>query len=126
MYNNDLIEEDQLYIPVKDHGFMYGMGLFETFRVYNNEPFLFDEHLERLSKGLNLLGILINISTKEWKSKLLKLLRVNQLTDAYIRLTVTAGVAPIGLPQNPYHEPLVLWMLKPIQSFQEDLLFGKK
>ncbi|MDU5949767.1 MAG: 4-amino-4-deoxychorismate lyase, partial [Paenibacillus macerans] len=35
-------------ISVMDHGFMYGIGLFETFRTYGGRLFLLERHLERL------------------------------------------------------------------------------
>jgi len=31
-------------IPVLDHGFLYGEGVYEVCRTYHGHPFLFDRH----------------------------------------------------------------------------------
>ena len=36
---------DQAVIPVYDHGFVYGEGVYETLRTYNRVPFLYDRHI---------------------------------------------------------------------------------
>ena len=38
-------------IPVLDHGFMYGEGVYEVLRTYNGEPFLYDRHVARLRRS---------------------------------------------------------------------------
>lgn len=40
-----------------DDGYQYGMGAFETIAVYKKEAIFIKEHLERLNKTLNFLGI---------------------------------------------------------------------
>ena len=42
---------DHAVIPVFDHGFLYGEGVYETLRTYNGEPFLFDRHMRRLRQS---------------------------------------------------------------------------
>ena len=50
--NGEFIEKDKATISPFDHGYLYGLGVFETFRTYDGHPFLLDEHLERLNAGL--------------------------------------------------------------------------
>jgi len=38
-------------VPVFDHGFVYGEGVYETMRTYNRVPFLFDRHMRRLRQS---------------------------------------------------------------------------
>ena len=38
-HNGELRGSDEVCIPVSDHGFLYGMGLFETFRTFDGKPF---------------------------------------------------------------------------------------
>lgn len=40
-----------------DHGYLYGLGVFETFRIYNGHPFLLDDHYNRLIEALDTLQI---------------------------------------------------------------------
>lgn len=46
--NGELTPADQGRISAFDSGFMQGIGLFETLRVYNGVAFQLDRHLERL------------------------------------------------------------------------------
>ena len=46
--NGTITPADQAVIPVYDHGFVYGEGVYETLRTYNRVPFLYDRHLRRL------------------------------------------------------------------------------
>ncbi|OEG00318.1 hypothetical protein BHF71_05305 [Vulcanibacillus modesticaldus] len=123
--NEQIVEEDQLSISVKDHGFLYGVGLFETFRVYDGTPFLFQEHIKRLKEGLSLIGIESKIDQNKMSQDLNRLLEINNLNDAYVRVTVTAGTAPLGLPNQKYDKPTILWQIKPLPPFSDEPSMGK-
>ena len=43
--NGTIAPADQAVIPVYDHGFVYGEGVYETLRTYNRVPFLYDRHM---------------------------------------------------------------------------------
>ena len=47
-----VVEGPQARVPVTDHGFLYGDGVFEGMRVYGRRIFRFDEHLARLRGAL--------------------------------------------------------------------------
>ncbi len=126
IFNHEIVEEDQLTIPVKDHGFLYGVGLFETFRVYDGLPFLFKEHIQRLQAGVELLGIDYSLDEKKLFQELKRLLRVNDLSNAYIRLTVSAGTAPFGMPTEKYRKPSILWQIKEMPPLSDSPIMDKK
>ncbi len=125
LYNEQFIKDDELKISVKDHGFLYGVGLFETFRVYNNTPFLFKEHLERLQKGLKIIGINKKTDYPKMLRLLNDLLKANKLDNAYVRITVSAGIAPLGLPTEEYKEPAFIWQIKSLEPLEKDILSVK-
>lgn len=110
--NGQMVRREDAFISPFDHGFLYGMGLFETFRVYNGHPFLLHDHLARLNNGLKVLNINRHFSEKEVKTALDELLRRNQLTNAYIRMNVSAGTGEIGLTTEPYTEPNIIIFAK--------------
>lgn len=37
--NNKAVDAKDAVVSALDHGFLYGMGLFETFRTYGGSPF---------------------------------------------------------------------------------------
>lgn len=115
MYNGQVVEEKDLKISISDHGFLYGVGLFETFRVYNGVPFLFKEHMDRLQEGLNIIGIKYFIDLNIMSNQLKLLLKQNSLNNAYVRLTITAGEGHLGLPTKEYTNPSILWQIKPLE-----------
>jgi branched-subunit amino acid aminotransferase/4-amino-4-deoxychorismate lyase len=50
--NGKFIPESKAVIPITDHGFLYGDGVYETIRVYKGKPFLLSRHLLRLNDSL--------------------------------------------------------------------------
>jgi len=112
-WNGAICDESEAVIPVADHGFLYGMGLFETFRTYGGKPFLLDRHAARLREGCAELRFAYEPNDADVEGAVAALLRANGLEDAYVRWSVSAGAAPLGLP-NPagYAKPNVLMMAK--------------
>lgn len=102
--NGRIAEAASASVSVMDHGLMYGMGLFETFRTYNGRPFLLQRHLERMEQGAVELGIAWNIDADALHAEIASLLKANRLAEAYIRLTYTAGEDEMGLPTGPLYE----------------------
>ncbi|WP_110114697.1 aminodeoxychorismate lyase [Bacillus sp. CGMCC 1.16541] len=114
--NGEVVLQTEAVISPFDHGYMYGLGLFETFRIYNGHPFLLDDHLERLRKGLEALCIHWSYSKEEVLDIIKKLLKKNELKNAYVRLNVSAGVGEIGLQVEHYEQPSTIFYLKPMPS----------
>jgi 4-amino-4-deoxychorismate lyase len=112
--NGQFVSKDEVTISPFDHGFLYGLGVFETFRIYNGHPFLLDDHLERLNASLRVLNIEAEFAREESVKILEGLLAKNSLTDAYIRFNVSAGNGEIGLQTESYREPNVIVFAKPL------------
>ncbi|MFA5424687.1 MAG: aminotransferase class IV [Phycisphaerae bacterium] len=86
-----IVSADKAKVSVRDAGFLYGMGLFETMRACNGTVFALDEHIERLFKSAEKLFIVHNFSKKFIADAIDKTLEANKLKDARIRLTLTGG-----------------------------------
>jgi 4-amino-4-deoxychorismate lyase len=114
--NGDIVKKEDAVISPFDHGYMYGLGLFETFRIYNGHPFLLDDHLERLNAGLRELLIDKQFTRPEVMAVLEQLLKVNKLTNAYVRWNVSAGIDELGLNTQTYENPTVICYMKPIEG----------
>ncbi len=84
-------------ISVFDHGFLYGDGVFEGIRVYNSSIFKFKEHLDRLYESAHTLLIDVPLSKEEMQSAVIETLKINSITDGYIRLIVSRGIGDLGL-----------------------------
>jgi 4-amino-4-deoxychorismate lyase len=112
--NGKVLPMEEAVISPYDHGFMYGLGAFETFRTYNGFPYLIDEHMKRLHEALNELNINAVINTEHVIETVQTLLQKNKLDDAYFRLNVSAGNGDIGLQTDPYENPVMILFTKPL------------
>ncbi|MEK3719598.1 aminodeoxychorismate lyase [Paenibacillus sp. FSL H8-0034] len=117
--NGRVTNEQEAMVSVYDHGFLYGIGLFETFRTYEGQPFLLEKHRTRLQAGCEQLGIAYQTEAGRWEQIVHSLLEANGLKDAYIRFTVTAGQEALGLPTGSYAEPSVIVYIKPLPPYNE-------
>ncbi|MEI5909519.1 aminodeoxychorismate lyase [Bacillus spongiae] len=126
LYMNGMyVKKEEAVISPFDHGFLYGMGLFETFRTYNGHPFLLDDHIERLHRGFQELNISHSIKKETILSILNELQVRNQLRDAYVRLNVSAGVGDIGLRSSAYDNPTIIVFQKEPPSLPSSEKEGK-
>jgi 4-amino-4-deoxychorismate lyase len=112
MLNGRLVDERTAQVSVFDHGFMYGVGLFETLRIEDGHPILLEQHVQRLHASAEQIGIEGVISIDEASAQIKYLVDANQLRDAYLRISVSAGVAPLGLPNQPYQQPTTIMYMK--------------
>ena len=92
--NGCLVPAEKALISVFDRGFLYGDGLFETFRAFRGRLFLWDFHEERLRCGLEELRISLPNGLESLRVAALELLDANQLSDASLRLSISRGSGP--------------------------------
>ena len=86
--NGQFTSQDEAKISILTTGFLYGWGLFETMRAYNNRIVYFDAHLERLKRSARLLDIRCPYSLARFKEIIYEAVKINGLRDASIRLTL--------------------------------------
>ncbi|WP_227939087.1 aminodeoxychorismate lyase [Alkalihalobacillus deserti] len=114
--NGSIVPKEQAMVSAFDHGYLYGLGLFETFRVENGHPFLLDDHFQRLQEGLHMMGITWSMSKSEVLMIIQELLAANQLSSAYVRWNVAAGSEELGLYTGEYTKPTLIVYMKPLPS----------
>ena len=118
--NNKFVKEEEALISVFDHGFLYGDGVYETIRSYGNRIFMRDQHLARLFRSADAIGLTIPIPVKNWPDLLHELMVRNNVgnvqQDAYLRITISRGVGDIGLDPALCPSPTVVIMAKPLTT----------
>ncbi|WP_243292553.1 aminodeoxychorismate lyase [Bacillus sp. FJAT-47783] len=110
--NGEFVREKEAVISPFDHGFLYGLGVFETIRVYKGHPFLIDDHLKRLNDALKDLNIEAHITRENALKIINQLLKLNDLQNAYVRINVSAGESILGLSVEPYENPTEIFFMK--------------
>ncbi|MFG0250336.1 MAG: aminotransferase class IV, partial [Phycisphaeraceae bacterium JB051] len=76
---------------IHDAGFQHAVGLFETMSAINGKVFRLQQHLERLKVSAESLGLTPQLDTASLADAVNTTLAHNELTEARIRLTLTAG-----------------------------------
>lgn len=114
--NSQFVPEEQATVSVFDRSFLYGDGLFETMLVTNGKPFRWWDHMERLRKGGDFLGIKIPIGCKSLEKHAAELIAQNKMPDALLRLTVSRGVGLRGYSPKGADKPVLVMTLHPLPT----------
>ena len=69
-------------------GIVPGKGVFETMRFSGGEIAFLENHLDRLMRGLRLMGFSSPYSRQRWRENLYGALKANRLKEARIRMMV--------------------------------------
>ena len=121
IYLNDrFVKEKDAVVSVFDHGFLYGDGVYETIRSYGSRIFMRDQHLTRLRRSADAIGLAIPILEYRWPALLHEAMTRNDVgherADAYLRITISRGAGDIGLDPALCPTPTVVIMTKPLQA----------
>lgn len=116
--NDRFVRKEDALISVFDHGFLYGDGVYETLRSYGPHIFLLHEHLRRLYRSADLIGLTIPLAEERWSSILAEAMRRNHVgqagRDAYLRITISRGPGDIGLDPALCTVPTIVVLAKPL------------
>jgi len=106
--NGELMPAEQAFIPVNDHGLLYGDGVFEGIRFYKRRAFRLQRHLQRLQLSARAIALEIPLSTDELTTVIGRLIEAFADDDGYIRLMVTRGAGALGLNPKSCSQPNVI------------------
>ncbi len=99
--DGDFVPKAEATIPLLDHGYLYGDGVFEGVRVYKGRVFRLDPHLDRLLFSARALAFQTQGMTREsLRDAVLETCRRNDHQNGYIRITLSRGT---GLGLDPAH-----------------------
>lgn len=108
-------------VPVFDHGFVYGEGIYETLRTYARAPFLFDAHMDRLRQSAALIALPVPMTDGELRSAVDLTIAAHAAPadEFYIRILLTRGVGELSYSLNATPTPTVVIIVKPLGAFPE-------
>lgn len=109
---------DTAAISVISHGVMYAFGAFESFRVSDSKAFLWDEHFDRLKKGLEILGIEWDDNRSKYKRWVAEICNDTPSDkDAFVRFMVLGGEGNLGISGELLHNTQVVIYVGYIPKF---------
>jgi branched-chain amino acid aminotransferase len=94
--NGRLVPPEEALVSVFDHGFTVGDGVFETLKVVGGRPFAVRRHLERLARSASGLGVSVPLTETRLRAVIDEVVAAAGLDLARLRITLTAGVTPLG------------------------------
>ena len=122
VYLNDrFVPQEEAVVSVFDHGFLYGDGVYETLRAYRGRVFKLAEHLARLERSASRIHLHLPASPERLTDLVREALRRNQLSDSYLRITVSRGTGEIGLDPALCKAPTLVIIAKPFQPYPESI-----
>jgi branched-chain amino acid aminotransferase len=89
--NGKFVEAGKAFVPVADHGFLFGDGIYETLRTYGGRVWQINEHLKRLEASAKMLKIGLPWGRGKIAGWVEGLVKKNGFKESRIRVTVTRG-----------------------------------
>ncbi|HEY8489785.1 MAG TPA: aminotransferase class IV, partial [Dehalococcoidia bacterium] len=108
--NGRILSPAEASVSALDHGYLYGLGCFETLRVYQGRPFRLERHVARLLAGARTLGIQDAPTAAAVVAAVTEAVDAAGLTAARVRFSLTPGPGE-PTPDGARHGPPVLLVL---------------
>jgi len=99
-YNGNFVDWKDAKIHILNHGLHYASSVFEGVRMYNGKIFKNTEHNIRLHKSAEIMDFAIPYSVEELDELCLKICKMNNLDDAYIRPFAFRGCEQMQISGN--------------------------
>jgi branched-chain amino acid aminotransferase len=104
-------------IPVLDHGFMYGEGVYEVLRTYNGLPFLYDRHIARLRRSARALHLDVPFDDRTLRGWIDRTSAAAAIEgETYIRVLLTRGVGELSYDVRATPDPSLVIVVKPLEE----------
>src|SRR5262249_41434899 len=112
--NGVIHKPEEAKVSVYDRGFLYGDGVFETIRTYGGEPFALDEHIARLARSADKVGIVMPIEAPALSLEVRRAVRAARNAEGSARIILTRGEGPLGLDPALALSPLRVILVEPL------------
>jgi D-alanine transaminase len=112
--NGEFLPIEEAKVSVLDRGFIYGDGVYELIPVYNRRPFRMPEHLARLQRSMDGIGLTNPHTGAEWEAIVLELIARMPFADQGVYFQVTRGVAKRDHAFPAGVRPTVFMMSNPL------------
>ena len=112
--DGEVVDRSEATVHVDDRGFRYGDAAFETCRAYGGDVFAWERHLDRLEATCETLGM-ADVVPDDLDARIDETLAANDLSEAYVRVSVSRGVQPGTLSPAETVDPTVVVYVKPLE-----------
>jgi branched-chain amino acid aminotransferase len=113
--NGEYLPYERASLPIGDLGIVRGYGVFDLFRTYGGVPFRMREHLDRLKRSADSLGLGMPCGLEELEALVWQTLARNNLPEAVVRVVVTGGPSADSLV--PEGHPSLAILVRPPPNY---------
>jgi D-alanine transaminase len=115
--NGKFTKLEELVLPIDERGHQFGDGVYEVIRVYDGNPFMLSEHLDRLISSSKAIKLQITHSKDDFKSLILEAINKSQLDNCNVYLQITRGIVTRNhlFPNVPVSLTMTVRPAKPIE-----------
>jgi branched-chain amino acid aminotransferase len=106
--DGEYVPEEKAVIPVTDMAVLRGYAVFDFLRTYGGKPFHLNDHLQRLRRSAELIGLSTPWPKSELELIVNETVRRNAYEEANIRLVVTGGFSSDSITPDAKSRLLVL------------------
>ncbi len=117
--NGALASPESAAISPLDRGFLFGDSVYETLRTYGGRIFLQREHLDRLWRSAEQLGIPYESAPVDVEREIGRTIVDAALPEAAVRVVVSRGPGPIGYDPQGCGPPTVVIYARPCPKIPE-------
>ncbi len=94
LINEQLLEEHDAKVPYNDRGYVFGDGVYEYVRIYDNHLFTARPHFERLLRSAAEIGLDLKHDVDSIIELVQELINANGVVNGGVYIQVTRGAAP--------------------------------
>jgi len=104
-FDGEILDYEEVKVPVLTHSLQYGSGIFEGIRAYNTDKgpavFRLKEHIERFLNSAKIYHMDLKYKREELEKAVVDVVRINKLNECYIRPFAfynddSIGLSPFG------------------------------
>jgi len=115
--NGKLVKDSELYIPVRDLGYLRGYAVFDFLITYKRRPFMLEKHIDRLFNSATHIGLSIPWSKKQIRSWVMKTLKASDPGEKAIKIIVSGGKSDT---LHPPKTPTIIILIDPRHIYSRD------
>ncbi|UII57750.1 D-amino-acid transaminase [Cytobacillus spongiae] len=91
--NGKYISLDETVIPIDERGHQFGDGVYEVIRFYAGQPFMLDEHIERLINSSYAIKLPITDDLDSFRKLIMEAVQKAGISDCNVYIQITRGIA---------------------------------
>lgn len=118
--NGEILPASEAKVSVFDHGFLYGDGVFEGIRFYNNKIFRLPLHIKRLWRSARALNIVIPMDEQAMIQAIQDTVDAFDDSEGYLRVLITRGVGALGIDPATCAKPSVIIIANELKMVSDE------